>query len=179
MGATALSFICVASAARAEALSPDSGDPFLSRVTIEVPVFTRHIPHDSGFNDHNWGAFVDVALTPNWSVVTGDYINSYNRNTFFAGMSYMPINLQLSKLRVSVGGMIAVDINGGYEHFNQVEPLLAALSIKITGSDFENTNFDVLNRVGIAVTIIPPKPRGGSIPVNFALTYKLQSNARQ
>jgi hypothetical protein len=179
MSATALGSLFVASAAGAEARLSDMDEPFLSRITIEVPVFTRHIPHDNGFNDHNWGAFVDIALNRKWSVVMGDYINSYKRSTIFAGMSYMPINLEFSKLRVAVGGMVAVDINGGYEHFNQVEPLLGALSIKVTGTHFEDTRFDVLNRVGIAVTIIPPKPHGGSTPVNFALTYRLQSQCNQ
>jgi hypothetical protein len=179
ISAAVLGSLFVASAAGAEAHPSDENESFLSRITIEVPVFTRHVPHDNGFNDHNWGAFIDIALNRKWSVVMGDYINSYRRSTIFAGLSYMPIGLEFSKVRVSVGAMAAVDINGGYRHFNQVEPLLGALSIKVTGAHFEDPKFDVLNRLGIAVTIIPPKANGGSAPVNFALTYRLQSSARQ
>jgi hypothetical protein len=172
ISAAVLGSLFVASAAGAEAHPSDENESFLSRITIEVP-------HDNGFNDHNWGAFIDIALNRKWSVVMGDYINSYRRSTIFAGLSYMPIGLEFSKVRVSVGAMAAVDINGGYRHFNQVEPLLGALSIKVTGAHFEDPKFDVLNRLGIAVTIIPPKANGGSAPVNFALTYRLQSNAGQ
>src|SRR5438874_723516 len=58
---------------------------FLSRITVEVPLYTRHIPTVAGFNDHNWGALVDVALSPDWSIILGDFTNSYYRNTVIAG----------------------------------------------------------------------------------------------
>lgn len=168
----ALTVLLTTGAMAGEETPPEANSSFLSRVTIVVPVFTRHIPHDKWFNDHNWGAFVDVALNRQLSVVMGDFINSYKRNTLFAGISYMPINLEFSKVKIDLGGMLALDINGGYRPFNDLNPLLGVFSIKVTGTHFEDTKFAILNRLGIAITIFP-NTSGGSTALNFALTYKL------
>jgi hypothetical protein len=146
---------------------------FLSRITIEVPLFTRHAPYDELFNDHNWSTVAEVALGRRTAFVTGDFINSYNRNTIFAGFSWLPINFEFSHAKIDAGGLIAADLNGGYRHFNKLDPLLGAFLINITGNRFDSGNFGFLNRVGMGITIIPPDPHGGSTAINFALRYKL------
>lgn len=143
---------------------------FLSRITVDVPFFTRHVPHPELFNNHNWGAFVDIALSEDWSIAAGDFINSYKRATIFAGLAWMPVQLDLPHVNARAGVMFGFDVNGGYRRYNDVNPLLGAFSIRFTGAGFEN---DVFNRLGIAIKVIPPAPDHGSTAINFALSYKL------
>jgi hypothetical protein len=172
-GAAAFGFLSFASVLSpfatlaAEAVHEDAS--FLSRVTVDVPFFTRHVPHPELFNNHNWGAFVDVAISEHWSVAAGDFINSYKRSTIFVGLAYMPVQLDLWHVRARVGGMLGFDVNGGYRPFNDVNPLLGAFSIRFTGTGFEN---DLFNRLGIAIKMIPPAPDHGSTAINFALSYR-------
>src|SRR5437016_4391739 len=84
--------------AAAVAEPPQDGDVW-SRVTLAAPVFTRHVPHDAGFNDRNWGLFADVALTRRWSVLGGDFENSYRRNTAFLAASYSLFDVQAAHLK--------------------------------------------------------------------------------
>ena len=165
--------IVILGSSRAIAGEAESKDPypsFLSRISIEVPLFTRHFPHDQLFNDHNWGASVEVALGYNLAVVAGDYICSYNRNTLFAAVSWLPIQFEFSHVKIGAGGLIGADLNGGYRHHNEMEPFLGAFVIKVMGNNFENK---ILNRLGVGITVIPPNPHGGSTAVNVALRYTL------
>ena len=155
--------------AQAEEPAPDASS-FRSRVTVDVPVYSRHEPHSERFNNHNGGAFVEIAINEHWSVATGDFINSYKRATIFAGAAWMPLNFSFYRVRVRAGGMLGLDVNGGYKRYNDVNPLLGAASLRFTGSGFEN---DFLNRVGIAIKVIPPAPDNGSTAINFALSYRL------
>ena len=166
-----LGFACISFPLQARAAEP-AGDAssIFSRITVDVPFFTRHVPHPEQFNNHNWGAFVDVALDEEWSVAAGDFINSYKRATIFAGLAWMPLRLDLSHVNARAGVMFGFDVNGGYRTYNKVNPLLGALSIRFTGAGFEN---DIFNRLGIAIKVIPPAPKGGSTAINFALSYKL------
>lgn len=154
-----------------QSFPPD--DSFLSRITVNVPFFTRHIPHNGRYNNDNWGGWLDVALDRQWSVVGGGFVNSYSRDTLFAGIGYMPINLEFSKIKIDAGGMIGLDLNGGYKGFNKVDPLLGAFSMKIGGADFSDPDYDFLNRLGLAITVIPPAGSHGSSAVNLALTFRL------
>lgn len=156
-----------------EAQSSAPEESFLSRITVNVPFFTRHIPKNRGYNNDNWGGWLDVALDKQWSVVAGGYTNSYYRDTFFAGISYLPVNLEFSKIKIDAGGMIGLDLNGGYKGFNSVDPLLGALSLKIGGVNYSDPDYDFLNRLGMAITVIPPAGSHGTSAVNLALTYRL------
>ena len=158
------------SAIAGEAETQGGYPSFLSRVSIEVPLFTRHFPHDERFNDHNWGASVEVALGHHMAVVAGDYICSYDRNTLFAAFSWLPINFEFSHVKIDAGGLIGADLNGGYRRHNDMEPFLGAFVIKVMGNNFED---GILNRLGVGITIIPPNPHGGSTAVNLALRYTL------
>ena len=161
-----------ARAAGALADAPD--DTFWSRVTLEVPVLTQHIPHRADLDNGDWGALVDVAVTRHWSVVGGDFINSFHRNTVFAAVSYTPVRFDLGKLRIAPGAMVGLDLNGGYRGFSQVDPLLAAVQIKLGAGDLAGPRYAFLERLGLAFTFIPPNmQRGGAMPVNLALTYRL------
>ena len=76
----------------------------------------------------------------------------------------------LPHLDAPAGVMFGFDVNGSYRPYNRVDPLLGAVSIRFTGAGFEN---DIFNRLGIAIKVIPPAPKGGSTAINFALSYKL------
>lgn len=158
----------------ADDAQPDAADPsFWSRLTLAIPVYTRHFPDQGDFDDHNWGAFANLALTRHWSIVGGDYINSFRRNTAFAGASFTPVSFDLGKLRVTPGVMGGVDLNGGYRGHNPVEPLLGALELDVTGHGMEQTSYRILDRVGLALTLFPGGfNQRGAIPVNLALTYR-------
>lgn len=146
---------------------------FWSRVTLELPVYTHHLPHDEDFNDHNWGAFVDVALTRQWSAVGGYFRNSYDRETAFAAIAYAPINLTLAKVDIDLGGLVGLDLNGGYRPFNDLDPLLGALTLRVSGSRRALDQNSVFRRLGLLTTIIPAAPGGrGSTAINVALTYR-------
>jgi hypothetical protein len=148
-------------------------DSFWSRVTLEVPAFTRHTPHDSYFNDHNWGLFVDVKLNDTFSVVGGDFDNSYRKNTAFAAVAIMPLRATVGHVAVSAGGMVGLDLTNGYHGHNDYEPALGALSLRLNGAGFEGQSA-FLNRLGLLTTIIPADPNGGSTAINVAVTWRLQ-----
>src|SRR5689334_22969981 len=89
VAALTLVSIAVPFAALADESAHDAS--FLSRITVDVPFYSRHEPHSVRFNNHNWGAFVDIAFSEHWSAAAGDFINSYKRNTIFAGVAYTPL----------------------------------------------------------------------------------------
>ena len=166
----ALGFILLAAA---PAQAQETEDGFLSRITIAVPLFTRHTPHDELFNDSTWGAFVFFALDEDWSLTAGDYINSYDKNTAFAGVEWQPIHLHVSRLNIDLGGMLAADLNGGYAHYEPLNPLLGALNVKIGGHYFDDPGLAFFNRLGMLVTVLPGIGSGQSTAINLALTLQL------
>ncbi|THD81958.1 MAG: hypothetical protein E7812_03895 [Phenylobacterium sp.] len=171
--AASLAVLLAAPAAFAqEAPGPAPADPsFWSRVTVEVPAYTHHVPHDDEFNDRNTGLFVDYALTPSWSLVGGDFENSYRRNTAFAAVSWEPLTAHVAGLRLAAGGMVGLDLNGGYRGFNEAEPLLGAVNLRLTAA---NPDADALHRLGLLLTVIPAAPGGGGATAfNLAVTYRL------
>lgn len=176
-----LTSVVLAASAAGEAHAADAQtDPpsgsFWSRVTLEVPVLTRHIPHRDDLNNGDWGAFVDVALTKHWSIVGGDFINSFNKNTAFAAVSYTPLRFDFGKVRIAPDVMVGLDLNGGYKGDSQVDPLMGAVQIKFTAADLDGPRYALLRRLGLALTLIPPSlQKGGAMPVNLALTYRFGS----
>ena len=162
---------CVLATSAAYAGDPDAYENFWSRVTVTVPLFTHHVPQDKGYNDQNWGGWVNVAFDRQWSVVGGDFLNSYNKNTAFAGVAWMPFNWDLAKARIDLGVMVGADLNGGYKHVSSVEPLLGALALTIRGANFGRGA--LLNRLGLTFTAIPSAGRGGSCPLNLAVSIQL------
>jgi hypothetical protein len=152
--------------ARAEAALPDgSGESFGSRVTLVVPVYTRHFPGN--------GQFDDVAIDRRWSVIGGAYVNSFHRSTAFAGVSFTPVSFDLGKVRISPGAMLGVDLNGGYRGHDPAEPLLGALELSVTGQGFEGTKYQRLGRTGLALVLMPGGfNQRGSVPVSLSLTYR-------
>ena len=161
-----------AGAASAQAAEGAREGGFWSRVTLEVPVATRHVPHDSWFNDQNWGLLVDVALNEDWSLVGGGYRNSFNRNTAIAGVSWEPLSARVGKARVRLGGMAAVDLHGGYRGYNSVDPFLAAANVRLSAADPDAGG--PLSRAGMLLTVIPAAEKDGSSAINLALTYRLR-----
>ncbi len=158
----------------AQAAEGGTGDSVWSRVTLVVPVYTHHFPDGGGFDDRNWGAFVDVALGEHWSVVGGDYVNSFHRNTAFAGASFSPVSLDLGRVRLRPGVLAGLDLSGGYRGRNPVEPLLGALELHLTGQGFQGAGAGILNRAGLALILFPGgMSQRGSIPVSLAATYRL------
>lgn len=182
MGLTQVKTILTAAAALAASLfataavaadGPGSDDSFWSRLTLGVPVYTHHFPHDDQFNDHNWGAFLDVKLMKNLSFDVGDFKNSYRRNTAFAAVAYTPINIRTEHLKVDLGAMVGADLNGGYRPFNSADPLLGAFIVKVGGRNYPD--FGLLNRMGFEAIIIPPPPKGpGATAVNVSVTYRME-----
>lgn len=163
----------VSSALGGEPIRANDGGFALSRVTIELPVLTRHFPDNSSFNNHNWGAIVDVAITDQWSVVGAYFRNSYDRDTLLAGIGWYPIRFERSSLKVELGGIAALDLNGGYKSYNQANPLLGALSIKIGNARARDYDANAVSRLGLAITVIPAVSGSGSTGVNLAVTYRL------
>jgi hypothetical protein len=169
--ARAILALAVLAAGGAASAAEPAYDSIWSRVTLEVPVLTRHIPHRDDLNNGDWGAFVDVAVNRHWSVVAGDFENSFHKNTAFAAVSYTPTHFDLGKVRISPDGMVGLDLNGGYKGNSSVDPLMAAVQIKIGAADASGPG--LMRRLGLALTFIPPSlQKGGAMPVNLALTYR-------
>ena len=145
-------------------------ESFLSRVTILAPVYTRHVPRDKGFNDHNWGGFAEIRLFDDVSFIGGEFINSYRRDTVLAGLTYLPLKFDIGNLRMDLGGEIGADLNGGYKGYNKWDPLFGALALRLSGAHFEDSPF--LNHLGLAVTVIPPLD-GPITAINVAVTLRL------
>jgi hypothetical protein len=161
----ALALLCGPAAAQ-----PADDPSFLSRITVAVPLFTRHMPNDKAFNDDNWGAFALFALDDDLFLTAGDFINSYKRNTAFAALTWLPLGFAAGDLRADFGGTLGLDLNGGYKRFSSVDPLIGALNIKIGARDIEP---GFVNRLGLLVTVIPPADSHGSTAANLALTFRL------
>jgi hypothetical protein len=171
-GAAALAIV-LGTPARAEEASSGSDGSFASRLTLAIPFFSLHFPKDREFNDRNWGGVLFYAVDDQFSLAAGDFINSYRRNTAFAGVSLTPWALDLSGLQVRPGLLAGFDLNGGYRGHDPIAPLLGAGTISISGdySDEARTNF--LNRLGLLITVIPGFGGGRSNAVNLALTVRL------
>jgi hypothetical protein len=114
----------------------------------------------------------DVALNEDWSLVGGGYKNSFDRNTAIAGVSWEPLSVRVGKARLRGGGLAAIDLNGGYRGFNNVDPFLAALNVRLIAADQDAGG--VLSRAGMLLTVIPAAEKDGSTAVNLALTYRLK-----
>lgn len=163
----------VSSRAVAEDAPTGQDDTILSRLTLAIPFFSRHYPHDRDFNDQNWGAVLFYALDDQFSVAGGDFTNSYSRNTAFAGVSWTPYTVHLSSVQIGLGGIIGLDLNGGYRGHNGLDPLLAAGTIKFSGNYFEEPDYQFLNRFGLLMTVIPGIGASTSTAFNLALTVRL------
>jgi len=159
-------------AGAASAQAGEQARDFWSRVTLEVPVFTRHTPHDSWFNDNNFGLLADVAVNEDWSLVGGGYKNSFNRNTAVAGVSWQPASVRVGKARVRVGVLAAIDLNGGYKGYNSVDPFIGAFNVRLMAADQDAGG--ALSRMGALITVIPAAEKEGSAAINLALTYRLR-----
>lgn len=165
--------VAYATGATAQEAQPAADDGFWSRITIAAPVFTRHYPHDSEFNDNNWGGFAFYAFTDQLYFAGGDFINSYKKNTAFIAVAYLPLNLSFSRINIDAGGMLGVDLNGGYKGYNSLDPALGALIIKFSGNYFDAPDYQFLNRAGLLLTVIPGVSGGTSTAFDLALTYRL------
>lgn len=157
----------------ADDTAPDPDVSFLSRMTIAVPLFTRHYPDNRDFNDNTWGGVLFYDLDNHFSLTGGDFINSYRRNTAFAGLSVVPWNFSLSGVQIDPGFIVAADLNGGYKGHDSLNPLLGALTLKISGKYFDDPQYQFLNRFGLLTTVIPGFGNGSSTAVDFALTFRL------
>jgi hypothetical protein len=173
-GALGIILACIQGAA-AQTAQPDANDDgdFWSRITVATPFFTQHFPHDRDFNDKNWGGFVFGQITDQLYVAGGDFINSYKRNTAFVGVAYFPLNLTLSRIQIDAGGLIGVDLNGGYKGYNTLDPAVGTLNIKLSGKYFDDPDYAFFNRAGLLLTVIPGVTPNTSTAVNLALTYRL------
>jgi hypothetical protein len=166
-------FAFMASDASAEEAVPRNGQSVLSRVTIGVPVLTRHFPGNDQFNNQNWGVLFDVAFIKEWSAVGGYFRNSYRRDTVFAGVGWYPITIPIAQAELDFGGIGALDLSGGYKGYNRAYPLLGALSLKIHHVGAAEIGAGPLQRLGVAVTLLPAVSDRASTAVNLSLTYRL------
>jgi hypothetical protein len=150
------------------AAQEQSDDLLFPRLTIEAPLITRHVPQDEGYHDHNWGAFVDLDVVKHFGLAGGYFINSFRRDTAFAGVTFTPFYIELPNAELDAFATIASDLNGGYKGNNKLDPLLGAVSIRLTGTHFDGTPLQFLNDVGVAVTVVPP-----ITAINLAVTYTI------
>jgi hypothetical protein len=165
----ALAALTTGSAIASEPL-PGDDSSIVPRVTIQLPVYTRHIPRNRDFNNQNWGAIIEYTPAEKWSFIGGYFKNSYDRDTVIAGVGWYPITLDASKVRFDVGGIAAIDLSGGYKGYHRGYPGLAALSLRVRSA---SAGESILDRVGLAVTAYPAVSGQGSTAVNLALTYRL------
>jgi hypothetical protein len=165
-----LSCTIVATSLVTGAVAQEAEESSFPRITIEAPFLTRHVPHDQGYDDHNWGAFIDLQLIRHFSLVGGDFINSFRRNTAFAGIAYTPFYIELPNAEIDIIGAVAADLNRGYKGYNKLDPLLGSVSVRLMGTHFDGTPLQFLNHLGLAVTVIPPV-NGPITAINLAVTY--------
>ncbi len=55
---------------------------------LDVAIGSRHSDRGAGYNEHNYGLGVDCQVAKDWSAVAGQYKNSLNRDTIYAGADY-------------------------------------------------------------------------------------------
>ena len=55
---------------------------------IAVTVASRH--HKRGYQEHNWGLGFEHGINERWRAIGGFYLNSYDRQTVYAGVLYQP-----------------------------------------------------------------------------------------
>jgi hypothetical protein len=178
----ALIFVAIQAAAaqdtQTSAPAPDAqttsgDDDFFSRITVAVPVFTHHFPHDEDFDDNNWGGYIFGQVTGQFYLAAGDFTNSYKKNTAFVGAAWLPLDLNVSRIEIDAGGMVGVDLNGGYKGYDTLDPAIGALVVKLNGHYTDDPDYQFVNRAGFLVTVIPGVGANTSTAVNLALTYRL------
>jgi len=172
----ALMFVAIPGAAAQDAppAQTTSGDDDLfSRITVAVPFLTHHFPHDEDFNDNNWGGYIFGQVIGQFYLAAGDFTNSYKRNTAFVGAAWLPLDLNFSRIDIDAGGMVGVDLNGGYKGYNTLDPAIGALIVKLNGHYTDDPDYQFVNRAGLLVTIIPGVGDNTSTAINLALTYRL------
>ena len=104
---------------------------------------------DNRFNAKNSGIGIEVPISPTQTVVAGAYLNSYSRNTVYAGMAYTPLQTSIGPVKLSAGAIAGVAT--GYSDYTRmsiggVSPVLALhFSAAMAG-------------VGLNMTVLPPAP---------------------
>lgn len=130
------------------------GPPAPNPYTLNIHMTSLHVGtngknYSDKFNRDNFGVGVERRLSDSVSLEAGYYNNSYNRSTFYAAASYLPLQAKLGDLTLKAGVMAGVAT--GYE---QEAPkisrggLTPMVTIKAT--------VDHKSGWGVGVQVLPP-----------------------
>jgi hypothetical protein len=163
----------------------------MDRVTIVRPMTSYHVDvrgnHVPGFNEHNPGAGLSIPLTSQsgaagnapLNLELGAYRNSYAHQpryqgdrTLYAGVSYLPLQVDMGRLKASAGVMVGVATTERGSYADNMPKFtkegitgIAALTARLEDS-----------RTGWGVQAMVVPPAGRELPgfVGIALTQKFK-----
>lgn len=106
---------------------------------ISPGIISYHFNQSKRHRDHNWGYGIESNLSDRYSVTAGNFINSKDHRSNYAGLIWQPISWHIVKAGFELGVLDGYpDINGG-EAFAVVMPCITIRS----------------ERVGVNITLVP------------------------
>lgn len=110
-------------------------------MAVSVPVFTRHFPGSHpDLNEHNHGLGLEYILRKDVAATVGLFNNSFRKDTFYVGVIYTPFRV----LGLHTGVIVGLDLSGGYNSINPVDPIIGALHFTTGNENPIGFNIDVL-----------------------------------
>ena len=133
--------ISLVSAAHAQTASPPTSEAYkLPAIWLNPGFYSAHFDTGKGLRNSNPGFGVEVAINENWSATAGEFTNSNNARSNYAGAYYQPWHWSAWKAGVVVGVFNGYPnaFNGGW-----FPALLPVLSLE--GEHF-----------GLNIALVPP-----------------------
>lgn len=102
-------------------------------------LISYHFNRDAGYRERNWGFGVQSNLSDTLFVTVGNYINSDNARSHYAGLAWQPLSLYSARIGVAVSAFDGYPAmrDGGW--FAAILPLISIHN----------------ERVGVNFTIVP------------------------
>jgi len=161
VGACLVMLSLVSHSCRAEdlpATAPGKANPAGDEVNLWITpgIFSHHFDRNAGYRERNWGFGVQSNLSESVSVMAGNYINSDNDRSDYAGFIWQPWSWHSIKMGLAAAAFngYPLMLNGGW--FPAILPVLSIRN----------------ERVGVNLTAIPSyASRGlhGSVAAQFIL----------
>jgi len=149
---------CSCHAEEQPATAPTKANPAADEFNLWIApgIFSHHFDRNAGYRERNWGFGVQSNLSESVSVMAGNYINSDNDRSDYAGVIWQPWSWHSVKIGLAAAAFngYPLMLNGGW--FPAILPLLSIRN----------------ERVGVNLTAIPSyASRGlhGSVAAQFLL----------
>lgn len=137
---------------------------------ITLPQTSLHIGNHGGidrrFNADNQGLGVEMTVSENASVIAGAYVNSYNRQTLYAGVAYTPLKTSIGPVDLSAG--VVGGVATGYARY--APDISSGPFTPVLGLHFSAA----VGATGFNLTVMPPaRGPNGVTALAFAAKFEI------